>query len=246
MLILLPPSEGKSSRRRGTPMRVESLTMDDLTAARRSVMAALAEASARPDALEVLGVGASVAADVAANLHLTTAAALRVSELYTGVLFDALDLDSLDVASRRRAQRQVRVFSALHGVLTLTDRVSPYRLAAGVDLPGIGQVTTFWRHHLRGLDQAWSGDLLVDCRSGSYRPMWRPDDRSRWVQVEVPGASHFAKHTRGLVARRLVQHQGRLTRPEQLVHPLAEFSPELVAEGRGADRGWTLTVRPPH
>lgn len=239
VLILLPPSEGKTSRRRGTPMRLDRLSTPELTPARSAVIAALAEASARPDAAELLGVGASLADEVAANRALETAPALRADDLYTGVLFEALALSGLDEASRRRAQRQVRVFSALHGVLALSDRVSPYRLAAGVSLPGLGPVTGFWREHLRVLDEQWAGDLLVDCRSTTYRAMWRPRDRSRWVCVEVPGASHSAKHTRGLVARALVQHQGRLSRPAQLVEALAPFDPELS----GGETGWTLKVR---
>lgn len=241
MLILLPPSEGKATRRRGQPMSLQRLSLPALETARADLMAALTDASSRPDALAVLGVGESLAADVEANLRLGTAPALKVSELYTGVLFDALDLASLDVDERRRAVRQVRVFSALHGVLSLTDRVSPYRLAVGVDLPGVGAVSAFWRERLGLLDQEWSQELLVDCRSGSYRAMWRPSERSRWVRVEVPAASHFAKRTRGLVARALVRPPGRLTRPHQLLDVLAAFSPELT----GGASGWTLTVSAP-
>ena len=47
--------------------------------------------------------------------------------------------------------------------------------------------------------------VIVDCRSAPYAAAWRPgaDLAPRWVQVRVPGASHMAKHTRGLVARHL-------------------------------------------
>ena len=220
-------------------MRLERLSTPELNPARSAVIAALVGASARPDAAELLGVGATLANEVAANRVLESAPALRADDLYTGVLFEALALSELDEASRRRAQRQVRIFSALHGVLTLSDRVSPYRLAAGVSLPDLGPVAGFWRDHLRVLDEQWARDLLVDCRSTTYRAMWRPRDRSRWVCVEVPGASHSAKHTRGLVARALVQHQGRLTRTAQLLEVLADFGPELS----GGDTGWTLKVR---
>ncbi|WP_284548611.1 YaaA family protein [Aestuariimicrobium sp. T2.26MG-19.2B] len=242
MLILLPPSEGKATRRRGAPMRLDRLGLAGLNPAREAAMAALAQASARPDALEVLGVGASLADEVRANTRLESAPALRASELYTGVLYEALALGQLDPASSRRAARQVRIFSALHGVLSLGDRLSPYRLSAGVTLPGLGNVTSHWRESLSLLDAEWADELLVDCRSGPYRSMWRPVDRSRWVTVDVPAASHFAKHTRGLVARALVQHGGRLSRPQQLLEALDGFSPSLSGSGAG---GWQLTVVAP-
>jgi uncharacterized protein len=241
VLILVPPSEGKATRSRGTPMRLDRLGLAVLNPARQAMMVALAQASGRPDALDVLGVGASLADEVRANLRLESAPALRASDLYTGVLYDALDLAHLDQASSRRAARQVRIFSALHGVLELGDRVSPYRLAAGVTLPGFGNVTAHWRASLSVLDDEWSGELLVDCRSGPYRSMWRPRDRSRWVTVDVAAASHFAKHTRGLVARTLVQHPGRLSRPQQLLEVLADFSPTLA----GDDSGWQLSIVAP-
>ena len=47
--------------------------------------------------------------------------------------------------------------------------------------------------------------VVVDCRSSTYAAAWAPQGplAERWVQVRVPGATHMAKHTRGLVARQL-------------------------------------------
>lgn len=214
-------------------MDLASLSFPGLTEAREQVMDALAEASARDDALSVLGVGATLEADVRQNLCLREAPALPASKLYTGVLFDALDLDSLGAASRRRANRRLLVASAVHGMLRPTDRVSPYRCSMDVTLAGTGALAGFWRPRLRAeLAPLLAGQLVVDCRSGSYRNALPPvaELADGWVLVDVPGASHWAKHTRGLVARRLCE-ASRVTRPEQLAEllPGTELGPPARA-----------------
>ncbi len=215
-------------------MDLASLSHPELTGLRQELLDELAQVSALPDAATRLGVPAGAADELVANTRWQQEPALPAAQLYTGVLFDALNLTSLEASALRRARRDVRVFSALHGVLTLGDRVAPYRLSAGAILPTAGGVIGRWREALAPvLDQAAAGQLVVDVRSTGYRPMWRPADRSRWVMVEVPGASHHAKHTRGLVVRALAQHPGRLTRPEQLLAALPGLNPQLETSSAG-------------
>ena len=208
MLILLPPSESKSGRRRGKPAERSSWSFPELDEQRRRVAAALAEVSSSPDAPRVLGVSSNLLDEIARNLDLDAAPATPAREVYTGVLYDALDLASLSPAAKRRASRWVVVVSALYGAVHLGDAIAPYRLAMGVDLPGIGPLAKAWRPHL---DQVLPGSAgkgcIVDCRSAAYVSAWVPGPNlaDRWAAVTVPGASHMAKYTRGLVARHLLQ-----------------------------------------
>ncbi|MGO4957059.1 YaaA family protein [Luteococcus sp. Sow4_B9] len=244
MLILLPPSEGKATARRGRPMDLDALGLAQLNPARHQVLQALAAVSGREDALQVLKVGASLTEEVAANTRVMTAPALRARDLYTGVLYDALDLPSLSSADSRRATHRLLVVSAAHGALRLNDRVSPYRLAMDVDLPGVGPLARFWAPLLaQALPGEVGAGIVVDCRSASYRSAWKPTPElaERWVVVDVPGASHWAKHTRGLVARRLCQTDV-VKRPSQLPEALGSgFAVELVMPER-AGRPWTALV----
>lgn len=66
MLLLLPPSEGKTpAPDDAAPVDLATLTgADALTVQRTRVLASLAEASARPDGVDVLGVGPSLTAEV--------------------------------------------------------------------------------------------------------------------------------------------------------------------------------------
>ena len=206
MLILLPPSESKSNRRRGKPADPTTWSFPELGATRERVAAALVETSRSPAALDVLGVTEGLREEVARNLTLSTAPSTPAAEVYTGVLYDALDLASLDTAARRRANRWLVVVSALHGAVRPTDRITAYRLSMNVTLPGVGPLASAWRPALEEVLPASVGrGVVVDCRSAAYAAAWRPgrDLAARWVQVRVPGASHMAKHTRGLVARHL-------------------------------------------
>ncbi|HET7303882.1 MAG TPA: peroxide stress protein YaaA [Segeticoccus sp.] len=243
MLILLPPSETKATRKRGRPMALERLSFPGLQATREQVAVALAKVSEQPDATDQLGVSANLADEVARNTRLRTAAALRASSLYTGVLYDALDHAGLGAAARRRAHRSIVVVSALYGALRLTDSVAPYRLSMATNLPGIGPLASAWREPLeRVLPEAAGRGVVVDCRSSTYAAAWTPRGSlaERWVQVRVPGATHMAKHTRGLVARHLCEVGGDPRTPAALADTVARaFDVELHEPARPG-RAWVL------
>ena len=239
MLILLPPSEGKTGASRGRPLQLEQLSFPELHGTRVAVLDALIDNSHRADALDVLGVPKGAADAVAGNIQLRAAPATVVSRLYTGVLYDALDLPSLDTAAKRRAARRLVVISALFGALRPTDRVPPYRLSMGVDLPGVGKLASAWQGPLGRVLPPVAGDgVVVDLRSAAYVAAWRPSGAlaERTVAVHVvrdgPGGrsavSHMAKHTRGLVARSLLETGVDPATPEDLAAALgAHFTVAL-------------------
>jgi cytoplasmic iron level regulating protein YaaA (DUF328/UPF0246 family) len=208
VLILLPPSESKTGRARGKPADLERVSFPELAPTRARVAAALAQISAHPDAPTLLGVSANLRADIAHNVRLGSAPAVRVADLYSGVLYDALDLASMDSATRRRANRWLVVVSALFGALRPADKIPPYRLSMGVNLGELGPLAAVWRVPLTtALPLAAGRGMIVDTRSSTYAAAWVPQGvlANRWVQIRVPGATHMAKHTRGLVARYLCQ-----------------------------------------
>ncbi len=247
MLILLPPSETKATRSRGARLDLGTLSLPSLTGHREQVLTALARVSARPDAAEILGVSPNLTVEIARNLALTTSPTLPAGQVYTGVLYDALDLPSLASASRSRATRRVIISSALFGALRLGDRVPAYRLSMAVNLPGVGPLAAHWRAPLDEAMNAVIGKgLIVDCRSSTYAAAWTPVPGSpaarRWVQIHVPGATHMAKHTRGLVARALCESTVDPSSPHGL---LDVFEPQFVLDLRGPHRPgkpWVLSA----
>jgi cytoplasmic iron level regulating protein YaaA (DUF328/UPF0246 family) len=208
VLILLPPSESKTGRARGKPADPQLLSFPELTSTRAAVAAALVQVSSQPDAPAVLGVSENLRADIADNARLDSAPAVPVGHLYTGVLYDALDISSMNSATRRRANRQLVIISALYGALRPTDKIPPYRLSMAVSLGELGPLASVWRLPLAAVLPSVVGrGMIVDCRSSTYSAVWRPqgDLSTRWVQIRVPGATHMAKHTRGLIARHLCE-----------------------------------------
>ncbi|WP_170222598.1 YaaA family protein [Rarobacter faecitabidus] len=214
MLILLPPSETKAVPESGARLELSSLAVPELTAPRRKVMAALANASKRRDAPEVLKVSPNLTAQIRANLDLATAATATSRDIYTGVLFDAARLPVVLPAGL-----DILVFSGLWGITRPGDRIPPYRLSGGVNLPGIGPLGRWWNGHLAALDSAVTdGEIVIDCRSHSYGAMWSPPAGALWVEIrvvrETPSGrsvvTHHAKYLRGVLTGALARSGGPL------------------------------------
>ncbi|MDI3211724.1 peroxide stress protein YaaA [Arthrobacter sp. AL12] len=246
MLILLPPSEGKTPATVGNAVDWTTLSFPELNTYRAKVLEGLGTVSAHEDALALLGVGASLRADVERNTRLHAEPAAPAHQVYSGVLYDALDYNSLTPTQRRKAEECVLVISALWGAIRFGDRVPAYRLSMGTALPDVGRLASFWKPHLNAaLAAATEDELLVDCRSSTYAAAWTPPPAQTVavnVFTEADGVrkvvSHFAKHTRGELARHLLTRRGRAPRtPQQLKQAATErWSAELV-EG---------TARKPH
>ena len=175
MLILLPPSEGKTPAVRGDAADWGALSFPALNSSRAKVLEALGTVSAHEDALALLGVGASLSADVERNTRLHAEPAAPAHQVYSGVLFDALGYNTLTPAQRRKADESVLVVSALWGAIRFADRVPAYRLSMGTSLPDVGRLASFWKPQLNdALAAAATGELLVDCRSSTYAAAWTP------------------------------------------------------------------------
>lgn len=193
MLILLPPSEGKTdpsdgvrSGRQPKPLDLASLTAPELTPFREKVAdvlvdqcrSALSDTRKLATVRKALGLSASMDHEIVRNAELFDAPAYPAYKVYTGVLFTAADFASLSTAERRVANSRIRIASALFGLVALGDKIPPYRLNADAKLPRLGTMKSAWREmlaplmpELRATGQVPTG-LIVDLRSGSYVAQW--------------------------------------------------------------------------
>lgn len=244
MLILLPPSEGKHAPARGKRLDLATLTFPQLAEPRAAVLGELVRRcrESPEQMLDVLGLSAGQAGEVTRDAALTDAPTARADRIYTGVLYDALDLTGLDAAARRRATRWVLIFSGLFGVVGPADRIPAYRLSGQVRLPGLDGVARHWSHHLAGpLDEAAGDDLVIDLRSSAYTPFWRPargrTGRVAAVRVlqEQDGrrtvVSHFNKVTKGRIVRTLLQDGGSPRTPLELAEHLRGLGWQVEPQG---------------
>ncbi len=253
MLILLPASDGKRAVDGGVPLDESALSFPSLTPTRTAVREALIEVSAQPDAARRLSESASRLGEIRGNLELLDAPAGSVSSLYSGVLYDALALDDLPAAARRRAQVWVVIVSALWGALRPSDAIPPYRLNMCGRLPGLEHLPVVWRPALDAvLPTAAGRGVVVDFRSSDYATAWRPTgalaERSIIVKVvrdldAMRGApGHNAKRTRGLVARRILLDAIDPKRPEGLAEALAPHFDVALHQTNRLGRSWELAV----
>ena len=214
MLILLPPSEGKSAPAKGKKLALSTLTCaSELSKPRSQVLESLVKLAQGPQkkASDTLGLTPGLAGEIKVDSGLMTAQCSPALEVYSGVLYEALGWSSLPTPVRKRAEDQLLVISALFGALRPLDAIPAYRLSMDVTLPRVGGLSAFWKKHLTialaGLDSA----PVIDMRSQTYATAWVPNPANT-AQVRVflekngkrSVISHMAKLTRGEVARELL------------------------------------------
>lgn len=238
-LVLIPPSEGKSTGGRGRPWSAESMGFPSLDGSRRTVMDALVDAMAGSEAAraKLLGVkGDALAAATETNRHVFTSGTRPTIERYTGVLYDALDVSSLPEADRRRLRRQVVIFSGLFGASRPGDRMPDHKLKMGVSLPGLGPLSTWWRGPLtEALAPVVSRRMVWNLLPNEHDAAWAPPEPgtvASGAPRAVVSVRFLDERTRGRGEERTfttVNHWNKLLKGALVRHVLATGADEPEA-----------------
>jgi uncharacterized protein len=222
--LLLPPSEAK--RTGGRPSSVFDLESSPIAGHRREIAVALvAFCHDHPDAAAAaLALPArSRAEDLLANQAVLDAPVRPALDRYAGTVYEGFDVASLTPAGRRRALASVLIFSGLFGVLSADEPIPAYRLPVAAALPGVGNLSPYWRSALRArLPEMLGDELIVDLRSTDYSAMWRPTGslRDQVVVVRILSEqsggrlaviSYPSKHGKGRLARALLSSRAATT-----------------------------------
>lgn len=213
LALLLPPSEGKAeggARPRWAP---SSGTFGSELGSRREQLAAALAAVGGGDE-RLLGVGGKhLLRARSVNSSLLGSPTLQAAERYTGVVWDHLDLASMESSTRQRAGTSVVVISGLLGVVSLLDRIPDYRLKMGAGIEPFGKLSTWWRPAVNeALDQWARGRFVVDLLPIEHRAAWQPGEKVRGVSVTFverngKSAGHDAKAAKGRLARHLLESE---------------------------------------
>lgn len=196
MIVLLPPSEGKTPPREGAPLDLDALAFPQLNPQRERLIRLLTGLQGKRG-LAALGLSERQAGELERNAELLTAPAAPAFEVYSGVLYERLGLAGVP-------RERVLIASALWGFVSAEDPIPYYRVSIGAKLPRIPNLAAWWRPHLRGAIP--SEGLFVDMRSAAYAAAWKPPALLpvRVFTADGKVVSHMAKATRGDVARRLL------------------------------------------
>lgn len=214
MLILIPPSETKRSGGGFLCLDWASLRYPSLTTRRRVLAHALVKLSQHHDAaMAALKLGRTQTAEVERNRLLLTSPAMAAVDRYTGVLYDALDADSLSTAARAFAADHLVVHSALFGPLGALDLIPAYRLSHDSRVPD-HSLKSHWTVSVTEALRSADG-LVLDLRSEGYAslgaaPAGLQSYFLRVVTVTADGhtraMNHFNKKWKGLFTRGLLEH----------------------------------------
>jgi uncharacterized protein len=214
MKILLPPSEKKNEPKKRNALKLDALSFQaDLTTTRSAVLKKHKEIDLSY-------------CDVASNI-------------YSGVLYNALDYASLSTIAQLRADNSIVIISAAFGALRLTDVIPYYKFK-------IDPAT--WKKPLSIALSGLDNELVIDCRSSTYATVWTPDPSKtvgirvfKKVAGQMKVITHMSKLTRGEVSRCLVS-QAKNPRTPQELHKLLskEFNSRLIEpEGK---KSWFIDV----
>ncbi len=223
--ILIPPAEGKQPG--GNPLAPDMFDLRasgtfnffrELNPERKALMRALQEAATGEADLEGLfGVkGDALAEAVAANANLFGAPLMAALDRYSpGVMYSAMDFQSLPTGAQRRLLEHTVIFSGLFGLLRPDDLIPLYRLRMDATLPGVGKVSRYWRPHLSPvLNRIVDGQVVWNLLPAAHQEAW--DDahayshsiRVQWAR-EAKGErrvlTHGVKPLRGQLVNFIVR-----------------------------------------
>ncbi len=212
MIFLLPPSEGKTPPSKGLKFAPKKLVFPHLTEKRLHLMESLAQLCKTQQELaaKVLDLGPAQRDLLITNAELREAPCAPAIQIYTGVLYDRLGYSSLNARARARVDSSVLISSALFGFVAPTNPIPTYRLSGSSVIPKIGSLVGYWKTELLNSLSHFSGELILDMRSGSYEKLAPAKHMAQpvvsvKVLTNVNGVlkpvTHFNKATKGDLVR---------------------------------------------
>ena len=261
VLILLPPSEGKTAATVGEPVDPAALWLPALAPARRRVLTRLVALCRRTSArsvaesLRALGLTEGQKDELTRNAGLPSAPAAPAAAVYSGVLYEALDAASLSPAARQWLDSSAVVFSGLWGAVRLSDRIPAYRCSVSATLPApVGGLTAYWKKVLKPtLDPAAADGPVLDLRSGAYAAMWAPPaattatmrvlhERTVNGTVQRTVVSHINKATKGRLVRALASAATTTTTLDSTIEALRDLKYTVEEQPSAAGRPRALDI----
>jgi len=188
MLIVLPPSEGKNQPAGKSRLNLTKLAF----------------------AVQLHDVRARLVTKT-----LAAAPAAKAIDIYSGVLYQALDWGSLSATAKARGDKSLLIISAIFGVLRPNDVIPNYKAKIK---------SSDWKAALKPVLDGLEADLIIDCRSSTYAGVWQsPPDRTVAVRVfkkekgKISVITHLSKKYRGELTRELLKSGKSPKTPAELL-----------------------------
>jgi len=237
-LILLPPSEGKASGGDGAPLDLESLSFEELNPTRARFTRAVVKLSERPrSSRALLGVkGPALEKAMAENAELDTAPTLPAIERYTGVMYDAIDHQSLDSDAQEVFGNSVIIMSGLFGMVRPYDMIPAYKLKMGGKLLRGKTCSAVWKRAItKTLAESAEDSVIWDLLPIEHSAAWdssRVPYKTRFTVKflernaagEMRTINHWSKLLKGALIRHLVSNADAAGSADSALDLLPGFS----------------------
>jgi cytoplasmic iron level regulating protein YaaA (DUF328/UPF0246 family) len=212
MLILLPPSEGKNQPTSKAKVNLAKLAFSK----------------------ELLEIRSRLL-----TKSLEAAPAAKAIDVYTGVLYQALDWKSLSATAQTRGEKSILISSAIFGVLRPSDLIPNYKAKIKV---------SDWKAALKPALDGLGADLIIDCRSSTYAGTWQsPPAITVAVRVfkkdkgKISVITHLSKKYRGELTRVLLKAGKVPKTPEELL-AIAEIHFDCKLQKPKGNLPWCLDL----
>jgi uncharacterized protein len=259
LLVLLPPSEGKSESPRGSKLDLTKLSFAKLKIPRQNILKELIELCSKQPAKaqKLLKLSKKQLKELETNANLLRRPTAAAVEIYTGVLYEALDFANLNKAAKDWISKKVYIASAIFGMVGASDKIAAYRLSGDGSLPKLGSIKKFWQNHLaKELDKQFKDHLIFDLRSGVYASMWVPAEEiiDKYVvgkvvqKVKQNGkfvlktVSHHNKATKGKLVAALAKSKANPKTAQELEKTLKKLGFEVKLTAKKNKSPITLTI----
>ena len=258
-LVLLPPSEGKTESHKGSKLDITKLKFSSLKQSRQTILKELVELCQKQPskAQKLLKLSTKQISELQLNSNLLKSATASAVEIYSGVLYEALNFAELNKSAKDWVRKKVYISSALFGMVSAGDKIAAYRLSGDGVLPKTGSIKKYWQTHLKKeLDKQLSDYLIFDLRSGVYASMWSASEKNldkfiigKVVQkVKQNGkfvyksVSHHNKATKGTLVAALANSKANPKDVEELTKTLKKLGFEVRLEKKKSKAPHLMTI----
>ena len=236
-IVLLPPSESKLTATGRTKLNMKTLAFPELSTTREHVLGGLMALSDGPHkkARTILLISQKQDWEIERNQQLLSAPVAPAWQIYSGVLYDALDPASLTSAQLKKITQMTYVQSALFGLVSLADSIPAYRLSGDCVLPKLGSLTKVWAKQCSNILEH-QNDFIIDMRSGNYVKLGPIPAGSNAVVPKImqrmPSGppkviSHHNKATKGRILRAIAQSKMKVTSLDSLVAVIGRLGADV-------------------
>lgn len=208
MKILLAPSETKKSGGT-TSFQPNTLLFESLLPYRTKLLHSyinILQKGHVPTLSKMFGIKkeSSILAHKTDIIHELT---MKAIERYTGVAFEYLAYEGLDVEAKQYIDKNVILFSNLFGPICASDLIPEYKLKQGEAIGEIKPEKFYHQYAALLMEEYLGDDEILDLRAGFYDKFYKPSKPYTTLKFIKDGkvVSHWAKAYRGIVLREIAK-----------------------------------------